>query len=89
MADDDADHDDQHEEAEILLQHDSVSAACMSCRPTASCITFLAELGALEQAGDLALVHHRHAVADADHLLHVAGDHQDRDAGSASSRISR
>src|SRR5262245_34051551 len=41
----------------------------------------LAELGAIKEAADAALMHHRDAVADADHLLHVARDHQDGDAG--------
>ena len=41
----------------------------------------LAELAAVKEAADRALMHHGDAVADADHLLHVAGDHQDGDAG--------
>ena len=50
--------------------------------PTASRSTFCSLNSArVEKAADRALVHHRDAVADADHLLHVAGDHQDGDAG--------
>src|SRR5262252_2104061 len=40
-----------------------------------------AELRPFELAADAALVHHRDAVAHADHLFHVGRDHQDRDAG--------
>src|SRR5262245_5040790 len=39
----------------------------------------LAELVAFKEAGNLPLLHHRHAVGDADHLLHVARNHQHRD----------
>ena len=40
-----------------------------------------AELAAIKEAADRALMHHGDPVADADHLLHVAGDHEDGDAG--------
>ena len=41
----------------------------------------LAELAAIKESRNRALVHHRDAVADPDDLLHVARNHQDRDAG--------
>ena len=60
----------------------TASASPQSRLPTASCSTFSSlKSVALEEAADPALVHDRDAVADADHLLHVAGDHQDGDAG--------
>ena len=77
-----ADHQDQDQQAEILLQHRTASASCRSRRPTASRITFSSLNSARSRKPrDAALVHHRDAVADADHLLHVARDHQDGDAG--------
>ena len=36
---------------------------------------FLTEAGAIEDTRDLALMHDRDAIGDADHLLHVGGDH--------------
>ena len=50
--------------------------------PTARCMMFCFRHGGRARCTphDGALVHHGHAVADADHLLHVAGDHQDGDA---------
>ena len=54
---------------------------CISACPTASSQhRVLGERGALQDAADRALVHHRDAVGNADHLLHVARDHQDRHA---------
>src|SRR5262245_19307409 len=41
----------------------------------------LAELVPFKEAADAALMHDGDAVADADHLLHVAGNHQDCDTG--------
>ena len=41
----------------------------------------LAELIAAELAADAALMHDQDAIADADHLFHVAGNHQHGDAG--------
>ena len=82
MATTSAHHDDQQEEAEILLQHVTASASCRSCRPTASRITFSSlNSGASRKPAMRAFAHHHDAVADADHLLHVARDHQDGDAG--------
>ena len=70
------------------------AASCSSSLPTASRSTLCSlNSAAVEEARDGALVHHGDAVAHADHLLHVAGDHQDRDAarrrGRASARRSR
>ena len=72
---------------EIFLVH------AVSCRdrrhyalaiglPTASCSTFSSlKLLARQDPGDAALMHDRDAVGNADHLFHVGGDHQHRDAG--------
>ena len=88
MRHDRADHEDQHEKAEIFLQHHAASAPAVRW-PTASRSTFCSlNCAALEEAADRALVHHRDAVADADHLLHVAGDHQDGDAARRRARAS-
>ena len=40
----------------------------------------LVRFGAVEEAGDAALVHHQDAVAHAQHLRHLRRDHDDRDA---------
>ena len=71
-------------QSEIFLQHvHSISIQARS--PTASCSTFCS-LNCARSRKPLmrALMHHGDAVADADDLFHVAGDHQDGDARSAS-----
>ncbi|BAB51502.1 mll4969 [Mesorhizobium japonicum MAFF 303099] len=89
-----ADHQDQDQQAEIFLAHRRLPNSCLGrLRGLAAQKlfrllahrqqqhVFLAELVLVENARDLALMHDGDAVGHADHLLHVAGDHQHGDAG--------
>ena len=79
------DDQDQDEQAEVLLVHGVRRRQAVADGELEHVV--LAELGPLEEAADGALVHDGDAVAHADHLLHVAADHQNGDPGSASPRI--
>ena len=89
-----ADHQDQDEQTEVFLVHahrPSSPLTPLSWRrlPTASC-RMLSSLNSLRSRKPLIAPSciTAIAVADADHLLHVAGDHQDGDAGIGQRRAS-